>query len=726
MIRITISFLSAFLLVFTGFAQSKITLEDLWLYYKYYPESVDEVHWMKDGKHYLSLELNRKGAYTSLVKSDITTGKAVETLVDGSKLPDSLAMFRAYALSPKENKVLLSAEVEPIYRHSSKAWNVVYDLGTGKWQLLSKAGKQSNPLFSPDGSKVAFVRENNLYFLDLETGKEQAITKDGTSGELIHGMADWVYEEEFSFTRAFDWSPDSKRLAWISFDESKVPEYHMQVWGDGLYPEDYAFKYPKAGEQNSAVWVSMYDVEAQQSKVVLDERANDIYLPRLEWTKRNELLSVQRLNRLQNQLELLHISPDGTAQVVWKDKSKTYIEVTNDLRYLDNANEFVMSSESSGFKHLYHYRMDGKLLGQITKGDWEVDAFLGVDEQKGLVYYTSTEVSPLERQLYSIKLNGKKKTQLTKESGGHNIEMSPDFGYYLDYHSSLNTVPVVWLRHTSESQKDKLLVDNASLKKRLEGLSLGKASFFKFKTSDGVELNGWQIVPPNFDPFKTYPVLMDVYGGPGRQTVQDTWGSFNYIWYQMLAQQGYIVVSVDGRGTGGRGAKFRSQTYGKLGELETKDQIETAKFLAKESYVDADRIGIWGWSFGGYLTSLCMTKGDGLFKMGIAVAPVTNWRFYDNIYSERYLGLPQDNPKGYDENSPVNFAEDLQGNYLLIHGTADDNVHLQNAIHMQNALISAGKQFDTFYYPDRNHGIYGGVTRYHLYKMMTDFILEKL
>ncbi len=722
--------------VFPANAQhkSKITVEDIWASGKFSARSVYGVNWMRDGRYYSSLQPDEQNKTNDIVQYDVTTGQVVATLVEGENLipkgQTQAITFDNYEFTADEKKILFSTETEPIYRHSTRANYYVLDRGSKQLTQLSGGGKQQYATISPDGSQVAFMRDNNLFVVNMASGAEKQITTTGKANEIIHGGADWVYEEEFSITRMFSWSPDNKRIAFISFDEREVPEFNMQMWGD-LYPQDYRYKYPKAGEKNSVVSVSIYDMASGKTTPVNIGNETDIYIPRISWTQNPNVLSIRRMNRLQNKLEILHAdAATGKTEVIYTENSPTYIDIhegaDKDVIYLPNGKEFVLTSERDGYRHLYLYNLNGKLVRQVTKGNWEIADLIGLDHKTGTFYFTSTEVSPLERHLVSINLKGKNKKQLTIGSGTHNINMSPDFTYYLDYFSNVKTPVTVSLHSLPAGKQIKVLQDNAKLRETLSGLDLGTHEFIKIKTQDGTELNGWMIKPANFDASKKYPVLMHVYGGPGSQTVTNSWGGANFMWHNMLAQQGYIVVSVDNRGTGARGANFKKSTYANLGKYETEDQIAAAKWLGNQPYVDKGRIGIWGWSFGGYMTLLGLTKGDGVFKAGIAVAPVTNWRFYDTIYTERFLKRPQDNAAGYDDNSPVTFANQLKGNLLMVHGTGDDNVHFQNAVAMQDALIAANIPFDSFFYPNRNHGIYGGKTRLHLYTKMTDFVLKNL
>lgn len=706
-------------------AQEEVTTADIWQTYRFITKSVNGVNWTKDGQYYTS----QNDRY--IIKYNISTGNPVDTLYGKEGAPEDYVQFDGYSFSPQENKIMLSSGSEAIYRRSSKAFFYIYDITKKEITRLIEGEKQSYATFSPDGNQVAFVRDNNLYVTDLATMKTQTITTTGEKNKIIHGSTDWVYEEEFSFAQAFYWSSDSKKIGYYTFDESEVKEFMMQYWNGPTtpYPDNYQFKYPKAGEDNSKITISVYNLTDKKSIKMDIGTETDIYIPRINWTQDANLLSIRRMNRLQNQLEILHADvKTGKTQVILTEKEETYIDLdfTDDLTYLEDGKTFLHTSERNGFKHIYLYDMSGKLIRQITDGKWEVSQVYGIDEKAKMIYFTSTEDSPLQRQLYKIKFNGKGKEKLSTRKGTHAPNFSKDFKYYLDYYSAADTPPAVSLHEAKSGKQLKVLEDNQAFNERLKEYKINPKEFFTFTTSEGVELNGWMIKPLDFDKSKKYPVLMFVYGGPGSQTVTDSWDTYNYMWYQVLASKGYMVVSVDNRGTGARGAEFKKITYANLGKYEIQDQIATAKYLANLPTVDAERIGIWGWSYGGYMSSLGITVGADIFKAAIAVAPVSTWRFYDSIYTERYLKRPQDNAEGYDSNSPINHVEKLKGSYLLVHGTADDNVHFQNAIELQNALIKANKQFDSFYYPNRTHSISGGNTRFHLYTMMTNFLLKNL
>ncbi|BDC99395.1 peptidase S9 [Persicobacter psychrovividus] len=713
-----------------AFAQSKKspTLDQIFKEGIFRGHSVYGINWMKDGQYYSKL-VREMGA-EKVVKMDIQTGQPVGTLVSSKVLTDLLGKelhIDGYHFSADEQKVLIETEHEAIYRRSSKSHYFVYDRQANTVVPLAKGEKQSFATFSPDGKMVAFVRSNNLYVTNLSDMKEQAITTDGQFNSLLHGMGDWVYEEEFSLAKAFKWAPDSKSIAYLSFDESEVKQYTMPIYGT-LYPQQYTFKYPKAGERNSEVFLSVYHLDNQKSTEIQKGKEKDIYIPRIYWSADGKSLSYIWMNRLQNHLELRKANAfTGEYSLLLKETSKTYVDLDfNDQIYFLKDGSFIRTSEESGFKHIYLFNKEGQQLRQITNGQWEVSSIVGVDKTHKKIYYLSKEESTIADQFYVIGFNGKGKKKLSTREGNHSVNFSNDFKYYIQYQSNIHQ-PLRVTLHNAKGKELKVLEDNQAQKATFDKFDLGHKEFMTVKAADGqTDLNAYMIKPSNFDASKKYPVLMFVYGGPGSQMVQNKFPSYRDAWYGYLANQGYLIVCVDNRGTGGKGRDFKHITYKDLGKYESEDQIYAAKQLAKKSFVDAERIGIWGWSFGGYMSSLCLMKGNDIFKTAIAVAPVTNWRYYDSIYTERYQSTPQLNPHGYDDNSPVFHVDQLKGNFLLVHGTADDNVHFQNAVELENALISANKQFRTFYYPNRNHGIYGDNATRHLYTMMTNFLLEKL
>lgn len=707
----------------------KLTLEDIYKNNVFNLNSLRGFQWMNDGDFYTSLVLNSKTISQDILKYSTASGKVVDTLINGAQLIEinetNAISIGSYQFNKDESKLLISTDITRIYRRSSKSINYIYDLGTKELSLLTDGDKQSYATFSPDGSKVGFVRDNNLYIKNLMTNELIAVTNDGKKNEIINGLADWVYEEELSLSKAFFWSPDGGKIAYVKFDESEVPMYNMQNW-NGLYPEDHKFKYPKAGEKNSMVTVHIYDLKTKDTIEISVGADMESYIARLQWLPSGSTISIIRLNRLQNQLDIFHANAvSGKAVLIYSEKSDTYIDIdqVDDLTYLSDGKSFILSSEKSGFKHLYQYGMDGKLIRQITKGDWCVIDFKGIDERKNILYYTSTEVSPLERHIYSTDIKGKFHAKLTAEPGTHSANFSPDHKYYIDTYSSIYT-PYTTTLYDSNGKVVKVLTENIDYSQKAEKYGFAFTEFFSIGLDKSDSLNAYIMKPVDFDKNKKYPVLMYVYGGPGSQNVLNRWNS--NLWHHYLTQQGYLVACIDNRGTTGKGRDFQHVTYKQLGKYESEDQIAGAKYLASLPYVDKNRIGIWGWSYGGYMSSLSLLLGNDVFKAAIAVAPVTNWRYYDTIYTERYLQKPQDNPTGYDDYSPQTHAYKLEGALLLVHGTGDDNVHFQNSVEFQNALIKANKQFDSFYYPNRNHSIYGGNTRLHLYTMMTNFILEKL
>lgn len=701
----------------------EIKLADIWKKNIFSPERVDGLRSMNDGEHYCTVNDDNE-----IIEYSYKDGKKTRTIATFKEMTKGMEEkdleLDDYEFSKDETKILLATETEEIYRHSTKSNYYIWDINTKKLSPLSENGKQRLADFSPDGTKVAFVRDNNLFIKDLKTGREMGITRDGKDRQIINGTTDWVYEEEFSFTKAFHWSPDGKQIAYYRFDETNVKEYWITLYGD-LYPEEYKYKYPKAGEDNSEVSIRIYHLDDGRVVNVDIGEETDQYIPRIKWTNDADMLAVQRLNRLQNKLELLIADANtGKANVVYIDENKRYIEITDDLKFLADKIHFIITSERDGYNHIYKVNLKDNRVEQITRGEWDVRNICGVDEE-GLIYYMSVEESPLNDELFSISIDGKDKRKISSGDGNNQANFSSTYKYFINSYSNANKPPYY---NICDSRGNELTVleNNYGLQKTIEKHGFSDKEFFSFKTSEGIKLNAWMIKPPDFDTSRKYPVFMYVYGGPNSQTVLDRWGGHTDMWFQMLAQKGYIIVSVDNRGTGARGEEFRKVTYLQLGKYETIDQIEAAKYLGSLQYVDKDRIGIYGWSYGGYLSSLCLTKGAEYFKMAIAVAPVTNWRYYDNIYTERFMRTPQENGDNYDKNSPINFVDDLEGKYLLIHGTGDDNVHVQNSMDMITALVKANKQFDLMLYPNKNHGIYGGNTRYHLFKKMTDFVLENL
>lgn len=679
---------------------------------------------MKNGDFYTILNHNSYGTYMD--KYDYKTLEKVETVVLGQDL-DGVTFFDDYTFSEDEQKLIIGVDLEPIYRHSKVGKYYVYDLASKGLELIVDKNIQV-PTFSPDGKKVAYVFENNLYIKDLASKEIKQITEDGENNKIINGVTDWVYEEEFSFVRAFEWNAASNKIAFIRFDESEVPEFSMDTYGTNLYPGDQTFKYPKAGETNSTVALYIFDLDKDKKFEANIKSYEQYYIPRIQWTKEADILAVTTINRHQNNLNLVSFdASSNSSSLLLNETDAAYVDIKDDLTFLHD-NSFIWSSEKDGYNHLYAYDKNGKLQNQITQGPWEVTKYYGFDKKSKKVFYQSTEEGSINRSVYSIDISGKKKKKLSKFVGINSAKFSNSMNYFVNTYSSATTPTVYSLLDAKTGKELKEIKNNLNLAEKLTAYDLPAKEFSTIKTVNG-EFNMWMIKPKDFDPNKEYPLLMFQYSGPGSQQVANRWHNAwrHDYWHMMLSQKGYIIVCIDGRGTGFRGRDFKKVTYKELGKYEIEDQIESAKELGKRSYIDKNRIGIWGWSYGGFMSSLAITKGADVFKMAIAVAPVTSWRYYDSVYTERYMQTPQENASGYDENSPVNFADQLKGDYLLIHGTGDDNVHVQNSMQMINALVEANKQFDYFTYPDRAHGIYRGKnTRLHLFKKMTTFIDRSL
>ena len=674
---------------------------------------------MNDGVRYTKLEKTDES--WSINAYSIKDQKLIGSIIKSGDF-DKKYYPASYEFTGDEKHILLYEGREKIYRHSFKSLAYVVNIESKKITKISDK-KIMYPSVNPDNKSVAYVQENNIYILDLQSMQTKTVTSDGVKNQIINGAVDWVYEEEFSMSTGLWWNSTGTHLAYYRFDESAVKEFSMDMF-HGLYPKQERWKYPKAGEDNSVVDVKIYS-NTTGSSITLDLNSDrDQYIPRIAWTNNPDILSVQRLNRLQNHWELLFCNTSGASpELIIEEKNNTYVEISDNLSFIDD-DKFFYTSEKSGFNHIYCYDFKKKNEKALTSGDWEVLKLVATDEKSSTIYYTSSEVSVLEDHLYSINFSGKKKKALTPEPGNHSISMANGNKYFIDNHSTFDMAPNFYLR-SSDGKSKTSLVDNAETTNRFKNYQFGSSSFGTLTVNE-TELNYWMIKPHDFDPNKKYPLFMHVYGGPGHNTVSNSFGYTNYQWHNYLSSLGYIVISVDNRGTLKRGAQFKKSTYKQLGKLEHLDQSAVADHFGALDYIDKDRIGVWGWSFGGYLTSLCLTKSPDKFKMGIAVAPVTNWRYYDNIYTERFLQKPQDNKEGYDDNSPINFVDQMKGKYLIIHGTGDDNVHFQNSMEMVEAMIQANVSFDSEFYPNKNHGIYGGNTRYHLYQKMTNFVIENL
>lgn len=711
-------------------AQPKLSLNDFFVNGTFYTKGVRGLRSMNDGEHYTVLE----GNGNQIVKYSYKTGLPVETLLDIKKIEDSPVKYiNDYEFNANESRILLCTNKKSIYRHSFTADYYIFDFKNKEIRPLSDGGSQRLATFSPDGYRIAFVRDNNLFIHDLRFGSERQITSDGNYNHIINGAPDWVYEEEFSFNRAFEWAPDGSALAYIKFDESDVREFQMNMFEgqrpslkeNKLYPSNYSYKYPKAGEKNSKVSVWVYDVADRTTLQMETGEEEDIYIPRIRWTKDPKKLAIIRLNRHQNKMEILLANTKvGNITPLYREENKYYIDQSNfdNLVFLDNGTQFVITSEKNGYMHLYLYDISGTEKQALTKGDFDIADFYGYDPARKLFYYSSHEESPLEKYIYSINEKGLKK-KLTPTKGWNEASFSKNFNYYINTVSNSEMPPVITL-YNAKGKIVRTLEDNKQTRETVKNYNIAKREFIQIPAADGkTMLNAWIMKPLDAEAGKKYPLLITQYSGPNSQQVRNNW---SISWLNYLAQEGFIVACVDPRGTAARGEEFRKCTYMQLGKLESDDMIAAAKYLASQPEIDDSKVGIWGWSFGGFMASLCLMKGNDIFSTAIAVAPVTNWRFYDSIYTERYMRTPQENEKGYDENAPMHYADQLKGNLLLCHGTADDNVHVQNTYELSERLVQANKQFDMAIYTNRNHNIYGGNTTLQLYNRFVNYLKEHL
>lgn len=712
----------------------KVTLQDV-ANGTYRAQSIQGLKPMLDGEHYTQISKDHK----RIVKYSFKTGKEVATIFDVATARNhKLKSFDDYIMSPDESLILIQTETKPIYRRSFTAVYYIYNVRNRTLEPLSNNGPQQVPLFSPDSHQIAFVRNNNIYLIKLLFGNsESQVTKDGEYNKVLNGIPDWVYEEEFSYNRAFDFSADSKMIAYVRFDESQVPMYSFP-WYKGMapekteyttYPGSYNYKYPKAGVVNSKVSVHSFDIKSRVTRKMELPVDSDGYVPRIKFTDDPEKLAIMTLNRHQNRFDLYMANPrSAICKVAIRDEAEQYIkeQAYSDITFYPE--HIVMMSERDGYNHLYLYTIGGNLVKQITKGEFEVKDFLGWDQKANVFYYTSNEGSPLRTAVYKIDGKGKK-TKLSTRTGTNNALFSKNLNYYINTYSSAQTPTLITLNN-NKGQEMVTLLDNKELKSKTAQLNMPTKEFFSFKTSEGVELNGWMMKPANFNPSQKYPVIMHQYSGPGSQQVLDKWGIGSFgdggMFEAVMCDKGYIMVCVDGRGTGGRGAAFEKCTYLSIGVKEATDQAEAAKYLSTLPYVDGSRIGIWGWSYGGYNTLMSMSEGSGAFKAGVAIAAPTDWRFYDSVYTERFMRTPKENGDGYQASSAISRASKLKGKLLLIHGSADDNVHLQNFMEYSEALVQANIQFDTQIYTNRNHSIFGGNTRNHLMNRVANFFLQNL
>ena len=683
--------------------------------------SVGEMRSLPDGEYYTAMNPERN----MIVKYAYRTGEPVDTLFNTKTAREcTFDDFDGYTISGTGHHLIVWRETEAIYRRSRKMVVYDYDVRRNYVKPISDAaGKQMIPTFSPDGRMCAFVRDNNIWIRKFDYDTEVQVTKDGELNKILNGITDWVYEEEFSVTNLMAWSPDSEYLAYVRFDESEVPEYSMQMYGDGYYPSYYKFKYPKAGEKNSKVSLHAYCVQTRDTKTLKVPVDGDSYIPRITFTKNADQLAVMTLNRQQNIFNMYFVNPkSGVSRLILRDENKCYVdsEWLTSIHFLKDG--FTYVSEQDGYAHIYLYSPTGVMQRQVTKGNWDVTRFIGIDEKTKTVYYESAEEHPTQRAVYKIDAKGVK-VKLSKAVGTNSASFSADYAYYVNRYSNANTPVRITVNETKTGKELRVLQDNAALRERLKEYRFAPREFMTVHTASDYEFNAWMIKPADFDPSKKYPVMMTQYSGPNSQRVLD---SYSFGWEYYLASKGIIVVCVDGRGTGARGEAFRKCTYMRMGELESRDQVEAAQALGELPYIDKNRIAIWGWSFGGYNTLMALTVGNGTFKVGIAVAPPTDWRFYDTVYTERFMRTPQENFEGYNATSPLLRAKELKGKLLLIHGTADDNVHFMQSLEYAEALVQAGIQFDMHVYKDRNHGISGGNTSYHLYTKMSNYLFDNL
>lgn len=696
---------------FHNVSAQEITLDKIYSGY-YRGKGIAGIASMKNGENYLVIEP------TGVAKYSYKTSQKEGNIVDGK--------FESYEFSDDESKILLLTESQPIYRHSFLGKFDVKDLKSGKTMSLNEGKTVQEPRFSPDATKVAFIAENNLFYQDLSSGKITQITNDGKKNSIINGLADWVYEEEFGHARQYEWTKNSDAVVFVKSDESQVPEIYIPIYGKKLYPAEMRYKYPKAGEKNSVVSAQLYRLDTGKTMPLNLSSFKNYYIPNVIQTAKSDEIVLVTSERIQNASDILKVNTKtGAIQKLFTETDDKWIDTDSPtLEFLED-DSFLWASERDGNRHLYWYDKDGKLKKQITKGNWEVTDYYGFNPKSKEIYVQTTEKGSINKVVSKVNIENGKSQLISNAEGNNSANFSKNYSYFIET-SSTASKPYTFVLKDGNGKTVKELQNNNDQLQKLKADNFSEKEFITIPNDAGDQMNAWIIKPKNFDPNKKYPLFMFQYSGPGSQQVANSWDTGNTLWFNHLVQKGYIVACVDGRGTGYKGTKFKKVTYMNLGKYEIEDQITAAKWFGNQSYIDKSRIGMFGWSFGGYMTSLAMTKGADVFKAGIAVAPVTNWRYYDSVYTERFMRTPQENPDGYDKNSPTEYAKLLKGKFLLIHGTADDNVHFQNSMEFSEALIQNKKQFDFMAYPDKNHGIYGGQTRPQLYQKMTDFIVENL
>jgi dipeptidyl-peptidase-4 len=705
---------------------SVLDLKTMWANYVLYPKGVEGIQMLTDGSSYAFFDYDMKKSSSNVMKRSFASGKTTDTFFSSAWIPSLGKTFfvEDYSVSDHGNLVLLQTNSTSIYRHSKEAQYFLCNRKTKSLTNINDGKKVFYATLSPDESRVAFVYQNNLYIQEV-SGKINQITTDGAINQIINGKSDWVYEEEFALVRSFEWSPDGKNLAYYKFDESKVKEYQLPYY-DSVYPSQYKYKYPVAGEDNSDVQVYIYNIASGKTVKADVGPEKDQYIPRIKWTRDYNTLAIERMNRRQNELDILFADAStGSSRQIYKETSNTYIEIHDDLNFLKD-NSFILTSEKEGYNQIYYFNSSGQQIRKVTNDKEDVETVFGIDEKSGTVYYTAFSPTPLEKTLYGISLkNSRKKALPANQHGVNEPRFSSDFSYFILKSSTVAQPPLVTV-YSNKGKQLRVLEDNEAVKNLMAKYNLPKKEFIKIPLYDTLKLDAWVMYPPHFDSAKKYPLLLTVYGGPGYQTVKNEWSSMNDVWFAWLASKGYIVMSVNNRGSGGYGTAFKKLTYKKTGLAENTDFINTVRHMGRKPYVDSTRMGIWGWSFGGFMSCMGITRGADVFKTAVAVAPVTDWHFYDNIYTERYMQRPQDNPEGYKETSVFSYVNQMKGNLLLIAGTFDDNVHPANSLDLMTEMIRLGKNYDSEFYPNKNHGIYGGNTRLHLFTRMSDYILTHL